>query len=104
MKTIQTTKKFRSPKGRRKFRPLRIILLGFVAILFTSSGWQLYELHNEVTQKVAQLDQEKSKLLEEKKRLENQIVELNTPSYIEQLAREFGLVKPGEVSISPREQ
>lgn len=105
MKTIQTAKRSRSQKGRHRLRPVRFVVLVFVAILFTSSGWQLYQLHSEVTGKVAQLNQEKSRLLEEKKQLEDEIVLLNTPSYVEQLAREqLGLVRKGEIRIAPKNQ
>jgi len=49
------------------------------------------------------LNQQKVLLLNEEKRLKEEIVQLNTPSYIEQLAREqLGLVKHGEILISPK--
>jgi len=52
---------------------------------------------------LAILNQEKTGLLQEQIRYENEIVRLNTPSYIEQLAREqLGLVRHGEIIIAPK--
>ena len=104
-KRIRTVKEPQPKARRRRFRPFRPILLIFFSILFVSSGWQLYQLHSEVTQDIASLNEEKSNLLNEKKDLEDKIVQLNTPSYIEQLAREqLGLVRKGEIRIAPKKQ
>lgn len=52
---------------------------------------------------MAQLNSEKAQLIQEQKKLEEEIALLNTPLYIEQLAREqLGLVKKGEILIAPR--
>ena len=105
MKKIRTAKESRPKKNRRRFRPVRHILFAFLAFFLVSSGWQLYQLHSEVTQKIARLNGEKDVLLGEKKELEDEIVQLNTPSYIEQLAREqLGLVRRGEIRIAPKKQ
>lgn len=82
-----------------------MVLLVTLGVLFISSGWELYQLHAQVNEKVARLNQEKEQLLKEKKQLEDEIVQLNTPSYIEQLAREqLGLVRKGEIRIAPKKE
>lgn len=104
MKKIRIAKESRPKKNRHRIRPARHILFALLIIFLVSSGWQLYQLHSEVTQKIARLNEQKSLLLEEKKDLEDEIVQLNTPSYIEKLAREqIGLVKDGEIQISPKQ-
>jgi len=76
-----------------------ILFLFFVV----SSGVRLWTLHREVYAEIDRLNREKAALLEQQRQLEEQIVKLNTPSYIEQLAREeLGLVRPGEISIAPK--
>jgi Septum formation initiator. len=52
---------------------------------------------------IAKLNSRKIDLLEKQKIYENEIVRLNTPSYIEKLAREqLGLVRHGEIIIAPK--
>lgn len=92
-------------QNRQKFRLLRfpILIMCVVFVVTGSSVWQIWKLHSQVENQLAQLNQEKTSLLKEKKRLQDEIVQLNTPSYIEQLAREqLGLVKHGEILISPK--
>lgn len=104
-KRIQIAKKSQLKARRRRVRLLVPTLLAFFAFLLVSSGWQLYQLHSEVAQNIARLNEEKVNLLNEKKDLEDEIVQLNTPSYIEQLAREqLGLVRKGEIRIAPKKQ
>ncbi|MEA4902845.1 septum formation initiator family protein [Desulfitobacterium sp.] len=108
MKKIQKVNKSRpvpAKKRKPKFRLGTFILVAFVATVFTTSGWQLYQLQHQVNGKIAQLEVEKEGLLAEKSDLESEIVKLNTPSYVEQLAREqLGLVRKGEIMISPKKQ
>lgn len=102
-KKTQIAKKSQPKAGRRRFRPGRDIVVLFFSFILVSSGWQLYQLYSDVTQNIAQLNAEKSNLLIEKKDLEDKIVQLNTPSYVEQLAREqLGLVRKGEIRIAPK--
>ncbi|MDQ7092799.1 septum formation initiator family protein [Desulfosporosinus sp. PR] len=90
-------------KQRLRFRPGVIFVLGLVFAGAGSSAWQLWKLHVSVEQQLAQLNQEKETLLQQQKSLHEEIAQLNTPSYIEQLAREqLGLVKHGEILISPK--
>jgi len=68
-----------------------------------SSAWQIWKLRSQVEGQLAHLNQEKVTLLQQKKNLDDEIIQLNTPSYIEKLAREqLGLVKHGEILISPK--
>lgn len=88
-----------------KFRLGSFIVFTFIATVFITSAWQLYQLRYHVDERIAQLESEKQELLEERSGLESQIVKLNTPSYVEQLAREqLGLVRKGEIMISPKKQ
>ena len=96
-----------NPKNRQRVRIRRssiLILVVFMAIV-GSSAWQIWKLRTRVEDQLAQLNQEKTKLLQREKILNDEITRLNTPSYIEQLAREqLGLVKQGEILISPKNQ
>lgn len=88
-----------------KFGLGSFIVFAFVATVFITSGWRLYQLQHQVDDRIAQLEGEKQELLGEKSGLEADIVKLNTPSYVEQLAREqLGLVRKGEIIISPKKQ
>lgn len=80
-----------------------IFFLCFMVAVVGSSAWQIWKLHSQVEGQLAQLNQEKVTLLQQKKLLHDEIAQLNTPSYIEKLAREqLGLVKRGEILISPK--
>lgn len=92
-------------KKRPRFHLGLFILFTFLVTVFATSGWQLYQLQYVVNGKIAQLDTEQQSLLQEKAGLEKEIIKLNTPSYVEQLAREqLGLVRKGEIMISPKKQ
>jgi len=68
-----------------------------------SSALQIWKLHSQVEGQLTNLNQEKVTLLQQQKLLHEEIAQLNTPSYIERLAREqLGLVKRGEILISPK--
>ena len=71
--------------------------------VIASSAWQIWKLRSQVEGQLAYLNQEKVTLLQQEKLLHDEITQLNTPSYIEKLAREqLGLVKHGEILISPK--
>lgn len=102
-KKSPTTKESRSKTRKSRLSPLTMLVLFFAILAFVSSAVQLYELRQEVSQSIAQLNQEKEDLLQQQKLLEEEILQLNTPSYIEQLAREqLGLVRKGEIRIAPK--
>lgn len=87
---------------RLRFNTTLIIVL-FVAVAAGSSAWKLWQLYTQVEDQLAQLNQEKALLLQQEKILHDEIELLNTPEYIEKLAREqLGLVKKGEILISPK--
>ncbi|AET65829.1 septum formation initiator [Desulfosporosinus orientis DSM 765] len=94
-----------NPKKRQRVRIRRsfVLVLCLVFAVVGSSAWQIWKLRSQVEEQIAQLNQEKAKLLQQEKDLNSEITKLNTPSYIEQLAREqLGLVKQGEILISPK--
>ncbi|SHH05043.1 FtsB family cell division protein [Desulfosporosinus lacus] len=94
-----------NPKNRQRVRIRRssILVLVVLMAIVGSSAWQIWKLRTRVEDQLAQLNQEKTKLLQQEKILNDEITRLNTPSYIEQLAREqLGLVKQGEILISPK--
>ncbi len=79
------------------------IILGLVLVVSASSFWHLWQLHLQIKGKLGQLNQEKTALLDQQQELKDEIAKLNTPSYIEQLAREqLGLVRHGEIMIAPK--
>lgn len=100
----RSRQKIKSKNRRRvRLRPGVIFVLILVFAVVGSSAWQLWKLHASVEQQLTQLNQEKGTLLQQEKSLHEEIAQLNTPSYIEQLAREqLGLVKHGEILISPK--
>ena len=102
--TMTPQKTNRRERPRKRFR-VRFALIVFViaAGMALSSAWQLWQLHVQVKKQLAQLNQEKAALLEQEEILRGEIELLNTPAYIEKLAREqLGLVKKGEILISPK--
>ncbi|MFZ3100924.1 MAG: septum formation initiator family protein [Desulfitobacteriaceae bacterium] len=90
-------------RRKQKFRLGHCLILCFFLAVIGSSAVHLWTLHESVKKQLAVLNQKKIDLIEQQKRYENEIVQLNTPSYIEQLAREqLGLVKHGEIIIAPK--
>ncbi|MHB8073402.1 septum formation initiator family protein [Desulfosporosinus fructosivorans] len=90
-------------RPRVRLRLGTIFVLCFMVAVVGSSTWQIWKLRSNVEAQLAQLNQEKVLLLQQEKLLHDEITQLNTPSYIEKLAREqLGLVKRGEILISPK--
>ena len=86
-----------------RIRLSSVLILSFTLVVVGSSAWQIWKLRTQVEGQLANLNQEKVTLLQQEEQLKSEIVMLNTPSYIEQLAREqLGLVKQGEILISPK--
>jgi len=102
----KTPKPSRGSAGRRN-RPnllLRLAFLAGIAVL-ASSIWDLWQLHAGINQRLAGLNAEKARLMQQQQDLKEEIARLNTPSYIEQLAREqLGLVRRGEILIAPKQK
>lgn len=90
-------------RKRVRLRSGSLLVLCITLAVAGSSGWQLWKLRSQVEGQLANLNQEKVTLQQKEKNLHDEITQLNTPSYIEQLAREqLGLVKHGEILISPK--
>lgn len=100
----RTQQKINSKKRPRvRIRLGSIFILCFTLAVVGSSGWELWKLRVQVEGQLDSLNQKRATLLQQKKQLNEEIVKLNTPSYIEQLAREqLGLVKDGEIAVSPK--
>lgn len=90
-------------RSRVRLRCSTIFVLCFMVAVVGSSAWQIWKLRSQVEGRLDHLNQEKITLLQQEKLLNDEIVQLNNPSYIEKLAREqLGLVKRGEILISPK--
>ncbi|NLM21850.1 MAG: septum formation initiator family protein [Peptococcaceae bacterium] len=73
-------------------------------MLAGSWSWQLIKIDQSMEQQLNYLLEQKNVLIAENEKLRKDIEKLNTPSYIEQLAREkLGLVRKGEILIAPKE-
>ena len=102
---MKRTPKLKQIQQRRKlkFRPLHFLILCFSLIIVGSSVGHLWTLQVNIEKQLAELNQEQTGLLQKQKGYEDEITRLNTPSYIEQLAREeLGLVRRGEIIIAPK--
>ncbi|RNC28696.1 MAG: Cell division protein FtsL [Candidatus Dichloromethanomonas elyunquensis] len=92
-------------RRKRRMNPLLVIVLGTSLMLAGSWSYQLFKIDRSIESKKAQLVKQKDQLVAQNDQLRQEIEKLNTPSYIEQLAREkLGLVRKGEILIAPKEQ
>ena len=90
-------------RKRRRINPLFIILMGTALVLAGSWTFQLFELDQSMAKKKNELLQQRIHIVAQNEKLKDDIEKLNTPSYIEQVAREkLGLVRKGEIIISPK--
>ncbi len=102
MKRKQLINKIR-PRKKLQFRLGYCLLLIIFLVIVGSSVLHLWSLHLSIKKEITELNRRKISLLEQQKQYEDEIVRLNTPSYIEQLAREqLGLVRHGEIVIAPK--
>ncbi len=91
-------------RKKRRTNPLFIILMGTALILAGSWTFQLIEMDQNMAKKKADLIQQRSYITAQNEKLRSDIEKLNTPSYIEQLARDkLGLVRKGEIVIAPKQ-
>ncbi|KUK12044.1 MAG: Septum formation initiator [Moorella sp. 60_41] len=87
-------------RSRRSRLPLLLLLLGFLYLAgaFIHLQWKIYQVDKELEA----YRQQKTALLEEQARLQEEIRRLNTDEYIERVAREeLGLIKEGETVLLP---
>jgi cell division protein DivIC len=102
MKRARQKIKFRK-RPRVRLRYGTIFVLCIMVAVVGSSAWQIWKLRSKVEGQLDHLNQEKITLLQQEQLLNDEIAQLNNPSYIEKLAREqLGLVKRGEILISPK--
>ncbi len=91
-------------RKKRRTNPLFIILMGTALILAGSWTIQLIEMDQTMAKKKTDLIQQRSYITAQNEKLRDDIEKLNTPSYIEQLARDkLGLVRKGEIVIAPKQ-
>ncbi len=93
-----------SRKRKKRANPLFILVIGIALFLAGSWSVQLFKIDQSIEKQKAMLYEQKTTLIAKNDNLRQEIENLNTPSYIEQLAREkLGLVRKGEILIAPRE-
>ena len=94
----------RKPAKKRKRNPFFAVLLGTALILAATWSFQLFELDSSMEERKNELLKQKSIIAAQNDELRQEIEKLNTPSYIEQLAREkLGLVRKGEIIVAPKQ-
>jgi cell division protein DivIC len=83
-----------------------IVIVVLIGVIITSRwAWAALEKGRVAEERLNSLIAEKARLEEVQRELKEEIERLNTPSYIEQLAREqSGLVHKGEILVAPREE
>lgn len=91
-------------KNKKRSLPRLRFVVAFLAFaILGSTGWNLWQLHQQVESQISALTQQKAALVQKQQKLQAEVERLNEPSYIEQLAREqLGLVRRGEITIAPR--
>ncbi|UWG97735.1 septum formation initiator family protein [Dehalobacter sp. DCM] len=101
---MKNSKKNMKKRRRRRVNPLFVIGLGIALMLGGTWSYQLYNIDQSMENQRAELITQKQQLAAKNDALRNEIEKLNTPSYVEQLAREkLGLVRKGEILIAPKE-
>lgn len=84
-------------RGKRKKRWLWLVVILFLALNIPGLK-NIWTLHHEIER----LKREETTLLEEQKRLNEQVARLKSDQEIERMAREqLGLIKPGEHVLVP---
>ncbi|HZW82904.1 MAG TPA: septum formation initiator family protein [Candidatus Deferrimicrobium sp.] len=84
----------------RKYRIHSLLLIALIAGIL-GAFYPAYVWSMQLDSELAGLAQDKTQLVQKNQNLQEEIRRLNTPDYVEQLARrELGLVKPGEVPIT----
>lgn len=97
-------KKRQSKKRKKKVNPLAVFILGTALMLAGNWSYQLLKTDQMMETKKKELIEQKNLLAQQNEQLRSNIEKLNTPSYIEQQAREkLGLVRKGEILIAPKE-
>lgn len=91
-------------RKKRRTNPFFIILMGTALVLAGNWTFQLIEMDQSMAKKKTDLVQQRIQIVAQNEKLRDDIEKLNTPSYIEQVAREkLGLVRKGEIIIAPKQ-
>ena len=102
MPSVAARRLYAPPGASRRTVPRWIVSLAVfgvvvvLAVVFGSAHWETYQLRREA----GRLARERDDLRSQNIQLREEIRLLNTPEYVERIAREqLGLVKPGEVAV-----
>lgn len=85
----------------RRFRPVRFLVI-LIAVILAGGLAGIFPFHQIIAsdRAIALAERQLDALVEENRRLEQQVVALASPEEVERLAREhFGLVMPGEIGF-----
>ncbi len=96
----EAKKKRRSSSKLRRYR-IHALLFAILAVGVFTAFWPAYVWNSQIDQNVSKLTAEKNQIMQQNQALHEEVRRLNTPEYVEQLARkDLGLVKPGEIPIT----
>lgn len=88
-------------KGKYRLKKRFFLVLLVLAYVFFNFGRQFYRIHT-LDQAIDGYGQNKVALVQEQKKLQEEIGLLDNHAYIERIAREdLGLIKPGETLLVP---
>ena len=92
-------------KKRRRISPLYLVVTTFFLVLVVSWSVQLNKTERDLDTRILDLTQQKNELMAQNDAFRREIELLNTPEYIEQLARDqLGLVRKGEIIVAPKKE
>ncbi|MCL1917408.1 MAG: septum formation initiator family protein [Peptococcaceae bacterium] len=92
-------------KKRRRMSCVYLVLTVIFSVVIITTFVQLNQTERELDAHTAKLLQQKADLQSENEEYRQEVERLNTPAYMEQLARErLGLVRKGEIIVAPREE
>jgi len=99
-----TNRRKNKSKSRNRIGPLYVVLTSIFLVLAATWTIQLSKTEQAMDAQIAELNQKKADYMARNAALRHEAELLNTPFYIEQLAREkLGLVRKGEIVIAPKE-
>lgn len=96
MSGVKIMARTRIKQRNRFFLMVALLLLGYFVFSFSKGFLALHQINQELQQTQGRIQQMKEK----NSQLEREIKLLQTPEYLEKLAREqLGLVREGEISV-----
>ncbi|MCL1851578.1 MAG: septum formation initiator family protein [Peptococcaceae bacterium] len=102
MKNKISPKRQGRKKG-RKMSPLYVVVTFVFLVLVITWSVQLNKTERDLNARIQELTRQKTDLIAQNDSFRKEIELLNTPDYIEQLARDkLGLVRKGEYVVAPK--